>query len=118
MENNKHKFHPMSYYYNFVAIDPNGDDVYYRIDWDDGSPNTNWIGPYDSGQVLVVSHTFSNTGVLMIKCQAKDSYDLMSNWGTLKVTMPVSFNKPLLSFWDQLFQRFQNAFPLLRHLLI
>jgi len=108
----------VSYYYNFVAIDPNGDDVYYRIDWDDGSPNTNWIGPYDSGQVLVVSHTFSNTGVLMIKCQAKDSYDLMSNWGTLKVTMPVSFNKPLLSFWDQLFQRFQNAFPLLGHLLI
>ena len=107
----------VSYYYNFVAIDPNGDDVYYRIDWDDGSPITNWIGPYDSGQALIVSHTFSNTGVLTIKCQAKDSYDLMSNWGTLAVTMPVSYNKPLLIFWEQLFQRFPNAFPLPGHLL-
>jgi hypothetical protein len=106
----------VSYYYNFVAIDPNGDDVYYRIDWDDGSPITNWIGPYDSGQAMVVSHTFSNTGVLTIKCQAKDSYDLMSNWGTLDVAMPVLYNKPLLIFWEQLFQRYLNAFPLLWHL--
>jgi len=106
----------VSYYYNFVAIDPNGDDVYYRIDWDDGSPITNWIGPYDSGQAMIVSHTFSNIGVLTIKCQAKDSYDLMSNWGTLDVTMPKSYNKPLLIFWEQLFQRHPNAFPLLWHL--
>jgi hypothetical protein len=106
----------VSYYYNFVAIDPNGDDVYYRIDWDDGSPITNWIGPYDSGQAMVVSHTFSNTGVLTIKCQAKDSYDLMSNWGTLDVAMPVLYNKPLLIFWEQLFQRYLNAFSLLWHL--
>jgi hypothetical protein len=107
----------VSYYYNFVAIDPNGDDVYYRIDWDDGSPITNWIGPYDSGQVLIVSHTFSNAGVLTIKCQAKDSYDLMSKWGTLAVTMPVSYNKPFLIFWEQLFQQFPNVFSLLGHLV-
>jgi len=107
----------VSYYYNFVAIDPNGDDVYYRIDWDDGSPITNWIGPYDSGQALIVSHTFSNTDVLVIKCQAKDSYDLMSNWGTLDVTMRVSYNKPPLIFGEQLSQRFLNAFPRLLALL-
>jgi hypothetical protein len=30
----------VSYVYNFVAFDPNGDDVYYRIDWCDGTPIT------------------------------------------------------------------------------
>ena len=77
-----------SYNYNFIAVDPDGNDVYYKIEWDDGSPITEWIGPYPSGQNCIVSHTFSKADKYMIKCQAKDTYGSMSDWGELEVTMP------------------------------
>lgn len=109
----------VSYYYNFVAIDPNGDDVYYRIDWGEGSPITNWFGPYHSGQKLIVSHTFSTTGLLTIRCQAKDTYDLVSDWGKLEITMPKgNYISPLfLEFREKLFEQFPNVFPILGQLL-
>jgi hypothetical protein len=110
----------VSYCYDFVAIDPNGDDVYYRIDWGDGSPITEWIGPYYSGQVVIVAHTFSNTGLLTIKCQAKDPYDLVSDWGQLTVTMPkgkICIPSLIVELIERLLERFSNAFPLLRQLM-
>jgi hypothetical protein len=110
----------VSYIYNFVAVDPDGDDVYYRIEWGDGSPVTEWIGPYHSGQLVIVSHTFSIRGTLIIKCQAKDSYDALSDWGQLKVTMPkVTGYIPslFLELIERLMERFPHAFPILRQLL-
>ena len=110
----------VSYNYNFVAIDPNGDNVYYRIDWGDGTPITNWIGPYHSGQVVIVSHTFSTTGLLTIKCQAKDTYNSVSGWGQLDVTMPktkIYIPSLFLELLERLFERFPHAFPILHQLL-
>ncbi len=110
----------VSYNYNFVAVDPDGDDVYYRIEWGDGSPVTEWIGPYHSGQLVIVSHTFIKRGTLIIKCQAKDSYDALSDWGQLKVTMPkVTGYMPslFLELIERLMERFPHAFPILRQLL-
>ena len=110
----------VSYNYNFVAVDSDGDDVYYRIEWGDGSAISNWYGPYHSGQVAIVSHTFTNRGKLMMKCQAKDTHNAMSEWGQLEVTMPtvISYIPPL--FFDliqRLIERFPHAFPLLNQLL-
>jgi hypothetical protein len=34
-----------------------------------------------------------------------------------EVTLPVSYNVPILSIWEQLFERLPNAFPILRQLL-
>jgi hypothetical protein len=109
----------VSYNYNFVTADPDGNDVYYRIDWGDGSPVTEWYGPYHSGQVIIVSQTFSKAGTFIIKCQAKDTYNVSSDWGQLEVTMPVSINLPPLfhQLIEKLFERFPHAFPILRHLL-
>jgi len=110
----------VSYNYNFVAVDPDGDDVYYRIEWGDGSPVTEWIGPYHSGQLVIVSHTFMKRGILIIKCQAKDSYDALSNWGQLKVTMPKGtayIPSLFLELIERFMARFPHAFPILRQLL-
>jgi uncharacterized lipoprotein YmbA len=109
----------VSYIYNFVTADPDGNDVYYRIDWGDGSPVTEWYGPYHSGQVMIVSQTFSTVGTFIIKSQAKDTYNASSDWGQLDVTMPVSINLPPLfhQFLEKLFERFPHAFPILRQLL-
>ena len=110
----------VSYNYNFVTSDPEGDDVYYRIIWGDGSPVTEWYGPYHSGQLIIVSHTFLKTGTFIIQCQAKDIYNALSNWGQLDVIMPVSTSIYLPLFHqliEKLFERFPHAFPVLRQLL-
>lgn len=102
--------------YNFTTIDPNGDDVYYFINWGDDT-NSSWIGPYQSGDLITKSHTWSKKGTYIIKAKAKDIFGNESDWGTLSVTMPYSFNIPFISFWERLFERFPHVFPILRHLL-
>jgi hypothetical protein len=105
----------VSYNYNFIAIDPDGDEVSYYIDWGDNN-TLGWFGPYPSGQIVTVSHTFLEKGTFTIRCQAKDSYGSLSDWGQLSVTMPCSYNIPMQWFGERLFERFPNAFPILRHL--
>jgi len=100
------------YDYTFVATDPDGDDVYYYIDWNDDNVEE-WIGPYGSGEEVTVSHTWDEKGTYTIRAKAKDTNDAESDWGTLEVTMPVSYNSLFLRFLE----RFPNAFPILRHLL-
>ena len=106
----------VEYNYTFITTDPDGDDVWYYIDWRDES-NSGWIGPYPSGQEVVVSHTWDKRGRYTIKAKAKDIFDAESEWGTLEVTMPVnqhSYSFPLL---QRLLELFPNAFPILRYLI-
>jgi hypothetical protein len=102
--------------YNFSTIDPNGDDVHYFIDWGD-STNSSWIGPYSSGATVTKSHTWTTKGTYIIKAKAKDTYGNESNWSTLSVTMPLSYEPPRHPFLLWLVERFPHAFPILRHLL-
>jgi hypothetical protein len=102
--------------YNFTTTDPNNDNVYYFIDWGDHT-NSSWIGPYPTGNEITQSHTWSTKGSYTIKAKAKDIYGNESDWGTLKISMPTSFNIPSLSFLERLFERFPHAFPILRQLL-
>ncbi|MCK4429753.1 MAG: PKD domain-containing protein [Candidatus Aminicenantes bacterium] len=107
----------VEYEYTFNATDPEGDDVYYEIEWGDGTNITD-LGPYESGEEVVVNHTWSAKGTYTIKAKAKDIYGAESDWSTLEVTMPknkpFNFNFPLISW---LLERFPNAFPILRHML-
>jgi len=104
-----------TYSYTFITTDPDGDKVYYFIDWGDGSFD-NWFGPYDSGEMISKSHTWDETGTYTIKAKAKDIHGAESPWGTLTVTMPVnqesshsiSSQQALLLF--QLRQIFTNRF--------
>lgn len=102
--------------YNFTTIDPDGDEVSYFIDWGDGT-NNSWIGPYLSGDIIPISHSWSKKGTYMIKVKAKDIYGNEGDWGQLSVTMPCLYNIPFQPIWERLFERFPYAFPLLRHLL-
>jgi parallel beta-helix repeat protein len=107
----------VSYNYNFFTFDPDGDNVYYYIKWGDNSSDITWIGPYPSGQVAIISHTFSQKGTFSIRCQAKDINNALSDWGTLIVTMPLSYEPPHNRLLLWLFGWFPHAFPILRHLL-
>jgi outer membrane protein assembly factor BamB len=76
------------YEYTFKSISPLGRNVYYYIDWGDNTIN-DWFGPYDSGETVTVSHTWSSRGTYMISARAKDTDNLWGPWGTLFVTMPL-----------------------------
>ncbi|MFA5103015.1 MAG: PQQ-binding-like beta-propeller repeat protein [Candidatus Thermoplasmatota archaeon] len=105
-----------SYDYVVGATDPDGDNVSYYIDWGDGS-TTGWLGPYDSGQEVTQSHTWSKKGTYTVMVMARDGHGLLSDWTKLPVTMPYSYEKPQFPFIHWLLERFPNAFPLLRYLI-
>ena len=101
--------------YNFTATDPEADEIYYFIDWGDGTNSS--IGPYPSGDIIPQSYTWSKKGTYTIKAKAKDIYGNESDWGELTVTMPYSYYLPFKQFCDKIILRYPHAFPLLQHFL-
>lgn len=67
------------YIYASSATDPDGDRLCYLWDWGDGT-NSDWLGPYDSGQVITVNHTWEKWGYYEIKVKAKDEWGVESDW--------------------------------------
>jgi hypothetical protein len=106
----------VSYTYQTSSTDPDGDQLYYMWDWADGTALT-WDGPYTSGQTATASHIWSAKGSYSIKVKVKDITGAESIWSDpLPIKMPYSYN-PILQFFELLFQRFPNAFPILRQLM-
>ena len=64
--------------FTFVTKDINGDDVYYYIDWGDGT-NSGWVGPYASGEEVMLNHSWTKARAYLIKAKAKDD-DGESEW--------------------------------------
>jgi outer membrane protein assembly factor BamB len=102
--------------YTFSTTDPNGKDVYYYVNWGDGQ-SENWVGPYGSGDPVVIGHVWSKKGTYSIQAKAKNIHGFESGWTTLSVKMPCSFTQLWVPFWERLLAQFPHAFPLLRHLL-
>ncbi|VVB62363.1 FG-GAP repeat protein [uncultured archaeon] len=105
--------------YNFTAIDPDSDGVYYFIDWGD-TTNSGWIGPYLSGEKITESHTWSKKATYTLKAKAKDIYGNESDWVQLEVTMPkggVYIPSLFLELIKRFMERFPLTFPILRQKL-
>ncbi len=89
--------------YTFVTTDPDDDQLYYYIDWGDGS-NSGWIGHCDSGVEIVEAYIWTGQGDYVIRAKAKDTNDAESDWTTLEVSMPKTkpyLNIPFLKFLQQ-----------------
>ena len=78
--------------YSFKSTDPEGEQVYYWIEWGDGTVEE-WLGPYKSGMEIFVSHSWAEKGTYTVKAKAKDIWDAESDWGYLDVTMPKNYNQ-------------------------
>ena len=61
------------------TLDPDGDDVFYLIDWDDGT-TSDWLGPYQSGEIVEINHEWTEPGTYEIKAKAKDIHNGESDW--------------------------------------
>lgn len=74
------------YIYEITATDPDENELYYYIDWGNGTIETK--GPYDSGRTLKVKHTWDERGRYTIRVRSRDTFDEKSDWATLEVSMP------------------------------
>jgi len=107
----------VEYTYTTSTTDPDGDQISYWFDWGDGT-NSGWVGTYASGATASAKHTWTVKGSYQIKVKAKDTNGAESAWSDpLPVKMPrigLSTHTLLL----RLLERFPNAFPMLRHILL
>jgi hypothetical protein len=83
----------INYTYTSSTTDPDGEEVYYMWDWGDGNIS-DWIGPYDSGETLEASHTWTAPGEYEIKVKAIDPCDAESDWSDPLSVVIIEDNTP------------------------
>ena len=69
----------VSYQYSTQSVDPDGDQIWYQWIFGDGTISE-WLGPFDSGETCVVSHSWLNKGDFSVKVKARDSHFVESLW--------------------------------------
>jgi outer membrane protein assembly factor BamB len=108
----------ISYNYHFNSTSPLGNDIYYYVNWGDGT-YTDWVGPHSSGKKINLNHTWSKKGTYHIQARAKDTDNLWGPWTILEVKMPTDVDaiySLLLNFFEKFFERHPHAFPTLKQL--
>jgi hypothetical protein len=102
----------IEYEFSCTALDIDGDQLFYKWDWGDGNIS-GWFGPYDSGELCQVSHTWMSEGQYQVKAMARDTNTGKSDWSEpLSISMPKSkdIQFPLIKW-------FPNKFDLLFSLI-
>jgi hypothetical protein len=67
------------YTYYVSTTDIDDDQIYYKIDWGDGN-FSEWIGPYDSEEIVEVTYNWSKRGDYLVKVRARDENDQYTQW--------------------------------------
>jgi hypothetical protein len=99
--------------YSFSAVDPDGDDVRFIVEWGDG--NTDTTGFVASGATQTADHIWATPATYTITAKAEDTNGNIGPESTFTVTIPrnkVVNANPFIQF----LQNHPNIFPLLRQL--
>ncbi len=67
------------YEFTFNTTDPDGDDVYYYVDWGDDT-NSGWKGPYTSGEKVTITNKWTSEGQYEIMARARDTNYVVGEW--------------------------------------
>jgi len=62
------------YEFSFVTNDPEEDQIWLYVDWNDGNVE-DWFGPYDSGEEVILTHSWEEGGSYDIKAKSMDIWD-------------------------------------------
>jgi hypothetical protein len=103
------------YPYIILGADPDGLEIYYFIDWDDGN-DSGWLGPYLSGTPTIpIPHTWTTQDIYTVRAKIRDINGEEGPWGELEVNMPRArtINSPFLHFLIN----HPNLFPIIQLLL-
>jgi hypothetical protein len=105
------------YTYTTSTTDPNGDDISYMFDWDDGT-TSGWVGPYPNGQTASAKKTWAEQGTYSVRVVAKDEHGKLSEWSdSLTVSMPRNRAFNINYFFLNFLEQHPNLFPILRYFL-
>jgi hypothetical protein len=107
------------WWFNVTVNDPEGDVIYLYWDVFNVCPNK-WDEPLPVNEKIRNNAISNESGAYTIRMKAKDPYRAESDWATFKVIVVKSKAESLADislFWEPLFQRFPNAFTLLRQLM-
>jgi len=72
--------------FQISAEDPDGNDLYYYIDWGDDT-KLELIGPYASGRTATAIHNWTEKGTYLIQAMSRDTYNRTSTWASIEVSM-------------------------------
>jgi hypothetical protein len=69
----------VDYTFSSSATDPDADaQLFYLWSW--GNEESDWMGPYQSGQLVQAIHKWSVMGDYEVKVKVKDNYGAVSGW--------------------------------------
>jgi hypothetical protein len=103
-----------SYTFNTTTTDTDGDTLYYKWSFGDGTFSA-WLGPYNSGKQVSVTHNWLKWGNYKVQVKARDEHRSESNWSDpLPVKMPLI---PRASLIEYILEFFEQHFPRLYVLL-
>jgi hypothetical protein len=80
------------YEFSASTTDPEDGQIFYLFDWGDGE-YSEWLGPFNSGETVTVSHTWYDLGDYNIRVRARDEWGSVSKWSDIKV-FPIVENTP------------------------
>ena len=102
------------YNYMFRAIDPDQEDIYYLIDWGDGTTEET-VGPFESGEDAIAKHVWTETGEFNINAKALDKNGYESNSLTLNIL--VKENKALRKPIFRVFENHPILYRIINYIL-
>jgi hypothetical protein len=106
----------IEYDFTFISTDPEGDDIYYVVNWGCCGNENHTYGPFLSGEEAEISHTWEKQGTFIIKAYAEDIYGAEGPEGTFSIKIPK--NKTIQNSMLQLLQqRFQRLIIILQNIL-
>jgi hypothetical protein len=100
------------YEYTINGVDPDGFDVSYFVDWGDGT-DSGWTNFVASGTDVKLKHTWDKKDDYTIKCKVKDLAESESDWTTLEVSMPVTYQ----TYTFPVLERILELFPIIKYIL-
>jgi hypothetical protein len=95
--------------YSFVSEDPEGDPIYYFVDWG-YNDETSFIGPFKSGEMTSDTNTWYFEGAYIIKVMAIDEYGAYSDWRFLTISVPKKASNLLIDRLCDIFPGLNNFF--------
>ena len=69
----------IEYDYSFVSTSSQNQDIFYYIDWGDGT-SEEWLGPFNSSEEITLTHSWISNGEFIIRAKARNEKHFESEW--------------------------------------
>jgi hypothetical protein len=86
--------------FSALSSDPEEEEIYYKWDWGNGN-TTDWLGPYESGEMITTNNSWNETGIYNIRIKARDSSGNESNWSeshSISIDIQIEFSRLQLGY--------------------